>query len=363
MIRAQLDVNEARDTLRSEIHRGVFKTVIDVSLGRISAGLNAAVGLRVSAWPAGLLLGALSLGICGAVAALSGRGEVLLAQLSLHAATLGVGLACLMAARALTHRFLETFSGHILGALARTEDVAECEGALRSIFHVRRQAIFALVATPIIAAPTFHAMSGSWDLAGAPEMLCTALLSGLFAGCALYYAFTALPFLARLGKLPVRLYGMDPANSEVIAALSATSLEVAYIFSAVFATLSLFAARAGLIDHTPQLLALIGMTWVPLLVVSGGAQRTFAQLIQAEKWLVLTDIQDQIEDLQVSERPLKPETLEHLGKLMDFHDRVRATRDSAVDLSAGLGFLNSLALPLLVTVFGNLDAVLAWVRG
>ena len=86
MIRAQLDVNEARDALRCEIHRGVFKTVIDVSLGRISAGLHAAVGLRVSAWPAGLLLGAASLGICGAVAALAGRSEVLLAQLSLHVA-------------------------------------------------------------------------------------------------------------------------------------------------------------------------------------------------------------------------------------------------------------------------------------
>lgn len=362
MIPSLPPVHEARQTLLHQIQRGAFRSLIDVVLDRISDALSGVLRSRVPAWITALLLGLLSLGAAVSVAAATGRTDALLQQMSLHMASLGAGLICLMAARALTHRFLESVSDHILAALERVSDVRACEDALRSIFHVRRQAIFAALSAPVIAAPIFYAMCGGWDLSHAPEQLLTALVSGLFAGCALFYAFTALPFLARLGKLRVRLYGLDPANSEVIAALSATSLEVAYIFSSVFAALSLFAGRAGLISHTPQLLALVGMTWLPLAVVSGGAQRTFAQLIRAEKWRMLTQLQEQIEALEASERPLSPDTLAHLGKLMDHHDRLLATRNSAVDLSAGLGFLNSLALPLLASLLSQLDAVLAWMR-
>jgi hypothetical protein len=42
------------------------------------------------------------------------------------------------------------------------------------------------------------------------------------------------------------------------------------------------------------------------------------------------------------------------------HDRIKATRNSALDLRAGLNFLNSLLLPLLAFVLGNFDKILAY---
>jgi hypothetical protein len=51
-------------------------------------------------------------------------------------------------------------------------------------------------------------------------------------------------------------------------------------------------------------------------------------------------------------------TLVHLTKLMDYHDRIKATRNSALDLRAGLNFLNSLLLPLLAFLLANLGKVL-----
>lgn len=45
---------------------------------------------------------------------------------------------------------------------------------------------------------------------------------------------------------------------------------------------------------------------------------------------------------------------------MDYHDRIKATRNSALDLRAGLNFLNSLLLPLIAFVLGNLDKILAY---
>ena len=44
---------------------------------------------------------------------------------------------------------------------------------------------------------------------------------------------------------------------------------------------------------------------------------------------------------------------------MDFHDRIKATRNSALDLRAGLNFLNSLLLPLLAFLLANLDKIFA----
>lgn len=43
---------------------------------------------------------------------------------------------------------------------------------------------------------------------------------------------------------------------------------------------------------------------------------------------------------------------------MDYHNRIKATRDSALDLRAALNFLNSLLLPLLAFLLANLGKVL-----
>jgi hypothetical protein len=47
-----------------------------------------------------------------------------------------------------------------------------------------------------------------------------------------------------------------------------------------------------------------------------------------------------------------------MNRLMDLHDRIKATRSSALDLRAGLAFLNSLLLPLIAFLLANLDRVL-----
>ncbi len=43
---------------------------------------------------------------------------------------------------------------------------------------------------------------------------------------------------------------------------------------------------------------------------------------------------------------------------MDYHDRVKATRNSVLNLRAGLNFLNSLLIPLLAFILANLEKVL-----
>jgi hypothetical protein len=49
--------------------------------------------------------------------------------------------------------------------------------------------------------------------------------------------------------------------------------------------------------------------------------------------------------------------MDRLGKLMDYHDRIRDTPNSALNFRAGLNFLNSLLLPILAFVAANLRDV------
>ena len=55
--------------------------------------------------------------------------------------------------------------------------------------------------------------------------------------------------------------------------------------------------------------------------------------------------------------------MEAINRLMDYHDRIKATRNSALDLRAGLNFLNSLLLPLLAFLLANLKEVLKLFSG
>jgi len=106
------------------------------------------------------------------------------------------------------------------------------------------------------------------------------------------------------------------------------------------------------------MLAVVG-TWGLITIVFLSNQYVLAKIITRAKWKTLNEIQAQIKRLRGQEDIPSEKTLEHLGQLMDYHNRIKATRNSALDLRAGLNFLNSLLLPLLAFVLANLDRILA----
>jgi hypothetical protein len=49
------------------------------------------------------------------------------------------------------------------------------------------------------------------------------------------------------------------------------------------------------------------------------------------------------------------EPVEQLNRLLDLHDRVKATRESTFDARAALTLFNQLMLPILAVLLSNLD--------
>jgi hypothetical protein len=176
-------------------------------------------------------------------------------------------------------------------------------------------------------------------------------------GMFVYYLFVLLTLPTRLSRYRYKLYAADPSSSEVIDHLSDMLNNLVYIAAVGAAILTLFAALFGLLTLS-LIIALVLVVWGPLTAFFIINQVALAKIITRAKWKTLNEIQAQIERLRAQEEIPSEKTLAHLGKLMDYHDRIKATRNSALDLRAGLNFLNSLLLPLLAFLLANLGKVL-----
>jgi hypothetical protein len=80
------------------------------------------------------------------------------------------------------------------------------------------------------------------------------------------------------------------------------------------------------------------------------------------KWQTLNELQAKTSKLRTGANPADKEAMEAINRLMDLHDRVRATRNSTLNLRTGLDFLNQLMLPLLALLLANIDRLLEAVR-
>lgn len=54
--------------------------------------------------------------------------------------------------------------------------------------------------------------------------------------------------------------------------------------------------------------------------------------------------------------------IENINRLIDYHERIQATRNSTIDLETGSSFLNQLALPLLGVLLANIEKVLSFFK-
>jgi hypothetical protein len=84
--------------------------------------------------------------------------------------------------------------------------------------------------------------------------------------------------------------------------------------------------------------------------------------VRRAKAKTLNEIQAKIEKLHTSESLGEKGTMETINRLMDYYDRIKSTRSSRIDLGAVLNLINSLLLPLLALVLGNIDKILALIK-
>ena len=180
------------------------------------------------------------------------------------------------------------------------------------------------------------------------------------AQSALFFGFLlgTLVFAFNVRYYELTLFESDPAHSEVISKLSGSLNWFVYLV-AVYGAVQTF----GIVTlNLPYFSSVLIVFWIAIGGVFILSQYGLSQVIQRAKWRTLNQCQLEIMAIRSKKPALTEEDREQLNWLLEYHDRVKATRNSAFDASAGLSLLNSLFLPLIGFLLGNVDVIVKFLH-
>ena len=262
--------------------------------------------------------------------------------------------------------FLDTFRTSCIDKLLRSSDVDNLEGWLSDNFQWWRPLLAGLVFGPLLAwflYQIWRTNHADYPFHAGPFL--TVLLSCIQAVWVAYYLYPFyVAFPSRLNRYHFDLYEPDPSSSEVIGQLSRLLTFIMYATMAFIVWLTLGLAYINVLtpdSPTPGLIFSI-FVWAPTVMLYAAGQFHLSNVITRAKWKMLNEIQTKVEELYQEQKIPDASTLDRLGKLMDYHDRIKDTPNSALNFRAGLNFLNSLLLPILAFVAANLKDVITLLR-
>ena len=183
----------------------------------------------------------------------------------------------------------------------------------------------------------------------------------LFLWLFLSQAFILLIFLiftlvlsVRIRRFDLALFEADPANSEIITQISSWFSNTVFLVAAYGALQTFGLIRFGLITYYASLLLAF---WTPTLAIFITCHLSLSAIIQRNKWKTLNAVQKKISAIQSGKAAISKGSREYLVWLLDYHERVKGTRNSSINLMSGVSFLNSLLLPVIAFILGNLDII------
>ncbi len=169
----------------------------------------------------------------------------------------------------------------------------------------------------------------------------------------LYGLISLFAFLLKLKLWNLTLYSDDPSSSPILIQLSRELRN--YILTMAFGGAGLL-LTAGLLGTISLLLiiSMLAIVWMPIIALFLLGNHAFSQQITRVKYERLEKLQSRIMKLSNVEK-MDKETTAHIMGLMDYHDRVKATRNSLYNTEAFTNLIGSLALPLFAAFLSAID--------
>ncbi len=283
----------------------------------------------------------------------------------------GTGALALIANKVNIRAFLNTFRQSCLDKMMRVSDVENLGKWLKDNFNLRTPLIVGLVVGPLLG----WLLYGTWldnlrvtgvsaDFHwGAFVTIALASIQSVWVAFYLYPFYVAFP--SRLDKYNFDLYTPDPSSSEVVGRLSRLLTYILYVTIAFIVQLTIGLSYINVITTESAGPALIFsvFVWAPTVILYATGQYHLSDVIVRAKWRILNQVQTKIEALYAGKKIPDRGTLEQLEKLMNYHDRIKATPNSALNFRASLNFLNSLLLPILAFVATNIPGIVELIQG
>ena len=191
-------------------------------------------------------------------------------------------------------------------------------------------------------------------------ILSLSILYGFVGSIAWYYVPLMLLLPIRLSAYQFRLYESDPARSEIIEDMSAILSRFTFGYVSISALVQLSLASINLpIFEAIVFMVVIG--WMPVTIQYFVNQFSIRNIISSSKRKTLNRVQAQIKVLHDGDITNK-DNMEMINGLMDYHERIRATPNSTLNIGGFLNFLNQLALSLLGFLLGNTEKIIDFFR-
>jgi hypothetical protein len=377
-------LDEKRDALRSKLAR--YRSLPEYLLDGVGAALQRLLNpaeakkrktflpldastqdheLFPSSWVTGGNIALITFLIGGVISVL--RGSPLdWEEFKLTAWAAFAGALALVANKYNIRTFLNTFRDACVDKMLREKDIDDLSKWLDIQFALWPPLLWGALIGPLLGGALYF----FWLLNHLGEEFhigpfVTVILSCIQAVWVGYYLIPFyLNFPLRLNRYEFDLYTLDPSSSELVGRLSRLLSYAFYVTMAYIVQLTFGLSFIGVLTTEAPGPGIIvsALVWAPTIILFISGQLDLSNLITHAKWQTLNEVQAKIERLSTEQDVPDKDTLERLAKLMDYHDRIESTPNSALNFRSGLNFLNSLLLPVLAFLIGNLKDVIEFFR-
>lgn len=357
----QQTIEDLRIALKNKLTPQSYRTLSGIITDWIGLRIARILRLKnpVSYWFSAALIAGLTLLVGMAIS--WARGEHLDSiQVEFSAWASVMGSLVLVANKIMIDIFLNTFRNSPVDTIESSQDLADLEDWLDWNFGYKWPLIFSVIFGPALG--VFLLMQ--WNQAYGQKVLqfgplFIAIIASFQAVVAIYYLFPFYLLLpSRLSRYRFNMFKADPSSSEVAKRLSDLFTLIMYITISYVILVTISFAHFKVLNSSTTLFLGI-FVWAPTVALYIGCQFNLSKIITNSKWSMLNDVQTKIETLLTGTEIPTEETLEHLEKLMNYHDRIRNTPNSALDFRAVLNVLNSILLPLITLILANWSTIVA----
>lgn len=353
---------EKRDEFKRQLTVGEYVTLLELILdgtGRLIQRL-----LRrqtpVSDWFSALLISILLVLVNSLIAFALGATYALDSEgILLQVWNAGLCFSILIFAKKVNHLIHDTLRESTLGAIESTADLDDLHRRFSAFYDLRKQWLAGLASGVVLGLYSPVVVASIKDWPSGVGLTALSAITFFLAGIGCYYASLIFGLPNWLSRYQFKLYTADPSSSEVIQRLSDMMDSILFRVALVFVVFTLGLIYFELLTSQTANLFLAVAMWGPLVAIFLSSQQAWRTIITRAKWQTLNEIQAKIEAIKAAQNIAEEETMETVNRLMDYHDRIKAKRNTALDVRGGLNFINSLLLPLLGFVVGNIDKVLA----
>ncbi len=363
----QIMITEEKQSLKANISDGNYRSLADIILDEYIGRKSKRVERKLQPipyWVNGLILSffVLIIGLLGSL--LDGGVSLFFTPIVIWSVLFGVGFgySMLLGFRAEFQSLVSTLNNHVIDAINSTQDLRDLKKWLETSFDVKMQLRTSIILTLLLLIVEVTMLDEI--LVIAYPKISYLLISTIVFFQISWTSWGIIPnsiLIYKLGSYSYEMYIVDPSSSSVVKGIASYLYGQLLIRGALAAVFTFGAAMFGFLNNQGMIIVVL-VLWSILSIVFINGQQTLKRIIRKSKMETLEGIQKKIQEKTKDELSSK-ETMDAINRLADFHDRIRDGRNSALNFEASMRFLQSLLLPLVASLLGNIEQVLNILKG